>query len=65
MATALLDFSDEARVKYPPKPKKKKKNKYDISDSESDDDVGSAGEEQEPDQPPNEGELLFMNYWVR
>ena len=56
MATALLDFAEEARLKFPPPPpKKKKKNKYDLSDSESDEEDESVVEEQDHEQPPNEG----------
>ena len=56
MATALLDFAEEARLKFPPPPpKKKKKNKYDLSDSESDEEDESVAEEHDQEQPPNEG----------
>ena len=58
MATALLDFAEEARLKFPYTPKKKKRNEFGITESESEGDDEAAEEEQEPEQPPNEGQLV-------
>ena len=60
MATAWLEFAEEARDKYPaPPPKKKKKNKWDLTDSESEDeDQQALDEEGEGDHPPNAGDFL-------
>ena len=61
MATAWLEFAEEAREKYPPPPpKKKKKNKWDLTDSESEEDEEQQAleEEGEGDHTPNEGTFL-------
>ena len=60
MATAWLEFAEEAREKYPPPPpKKKKKNKWDLTDTESEEEDQQALEEEgEGDHPPNAGNLF-------
>ena len=59
MATAWLEFAEEAREKYPPPPPPKKKNEWGITDSESEEeDEQVLDEEGEGDHPPNAGNFL-------
>ena len=61
MATAWLEFAEEAREIYPPPPPKKKKNEWGMTESSSSDEEEETMEE-EGDHPPNAGKLspLFL-----
>ena len=61
MATAWLEFAEEAREKYPIPPQKvKKRNEFGITESESsedEEDQQASDEDAEGEHPPNAGKL--------